>query len=330
MFGLRSLCTLLLALSVFAGVASAAQIDLRLDVQYTGAVPSAGGSWTLYARTDEFGLFSLQTPLVGVAATIDNELPRGRVNGSALDNAGFATFLSQATPSGRDLFAGQVVAPSGQEQGVFYGVGLFPNGSPDFPGQPGGTNSIGPEITSLTGLQGSPWATDDPLWSNGVTVASGSFAVGATPAFGSDLDSFSGSLLTSIGDINTPGDRTLDVAFTTLVVTNLVFGTATGDYNADGVVDAADYTVWRDTQGQSVTPLTGADGDGNGLIEVNDRLIWANNYGSTAAVASALAVPEPGTAMPLLTALLAFAATARGGLGAWRCPGNTKQPESIA
>ena len=26
-----------------------------------------------------------------------------------------------------------------------------------------------------------------------------------------------------------------------------------GDYNHDGVVDAADYTVWRDTYGQSVT-----------------------------------------------------------------------------
>ena len=26
-----------------------------------------------------------------------------------------------------------------------------------------------------------------------------------------------------------------------------------GDYNADGHVDAADYTIWRDTLGQSVT-----------------------------------------------------------------------------
>ena len=34
----------------------------------------------------------------------------------------------------------------------------------------------------------------------------------------------------------------------------------TGDYNGDGTVDAADYTVWRDTFGQEVDEGTGADG----------------------------------------------------------------------
>src|SRR5262249_46463761 len=37
-----------------------------------------------------------------------------------------------------------------------------------------------------------------------------------------------------------------------------------GDYNLDGVVDTADYSVWRDALYSIVTPYSGADGDGNG------------------------------------------------------------------
>ena len=38
-----------------------------------------------------------------------------------------------------------------------------------------------------------------------------------------------------------------------------------GDYNGDGVVDAADYTFWRDRVG-STTDLR-ADGNGNGVVD---------------------------------------------------------------
>ena len=37
-----------------------------------------------------------------------------------------------------------------------------------------------------------------------------------------------------------------------------------GDYNHNGIVDAADYNVWRDHLGQHVTPGTGADGVADG------------------------------------------------------------------
>lgn len=53
-----------------------------------------------------------------------------------------------------------------------------------------------------------------------------------------------------------------------------------GDHNFDGVVDAADYTVWRDGLGATHTP---ADADD-----------WIANYGAVAdPPASALQVPEP-------------------------------------
>lgn len=66
----------------------------------------------------------------------------------------------------------------------------------------------------------------------------------------------------------------------------------TGDYNGNGVVDAADYTLWRDTLGQSVPQGTGADGSNNGLIDQADYDFWAQQYGT--AVATSQTIPEPG------------------------------------
>ena len=51
-----------------------------------------------------------------------------------------------------------------------------------------------------------------------------------------------------------------------------------GDYNADGVVDNADYTVWRDSQGESGIGLP-ADGSGNGTVDQADFDIWKANFG---------------------------------------------------
>lgn len=53
-----------------------------------------------------------------------------------------------------------------------------------------------------------------------------------------------------------------------------------GDYNADGRVDAADYTVWRDMRGTPVTPYMSADGSGDGFVSDIDNGIWRVNYGS--------------------------------------------------
>jgi hypothetical protein len=68
----------------------------------------------------------------------------------------------------------------------------------------------------------------------------------------------------------------------------------TGDYNLNGIVDAADYTVWRDTIG-STTALD-ADGNQNGIVDSDDYDVWKSNFGqmtpSSGAGVSA-AVPEP-------------------------------------
>ena len=69
-----------------------------------------------------------------------------------------------------------------------------------------------------------------------------------------------------------------------------------GDYNGNGVVDAADYAVWRRTFGQSVVvPGSGADGDMSGDIGTADYGIWRTHFGAPipARAGSITAVPEP-------------------------------------
>jgi hypothetical protein len=80
----------------------------------------------------------------------------------------------------------------------------------------------------------------------------------------------------------------------------------TGDYNGDGVVDAADYTVWRDTLGQSVTPGSGADGDGDGTIDQGDYNTWVMHFGEQSpgsGQGASAAVPEPASWALLIVGL---------------------------
>lgn len=65
-----------------------------------------------------------------------------------------------------------------------------------------------------------------------------------------------------------------------------------GDFNGDNSVDAADYTVWQDLRGATVSAFGVADGSGNGVIDQADYTIWRQNYGMTAPPATAHRVME--------------------------------------
>lgn len=83
-----------------------------------------------------------------------------------------------------------------------------------------------------------------------------------------------------------------------LVQGNVIADTVTppvgidGDYNNDGMVDAADYTVWRDNLGTSaVLPNDTTPGS----VDAGDYTVWVNNFGQSSSASSASAVPEPTT-----------------------------------
>lgn len=73
-----------------------------------------------------------------------------------------------------------------------------------------------------------------------------------------------------------------------------------GDYNLNGVVDAADYTVWRDTLG-SVGDGLAADGNGDGMIDNSDWLVWATKFGNVLPSTPVTSVPEPSMGVLFLT-----------------------------
>jgi PEP-CTERM motif len=78
------------------------------------------------------------------------------------------------------------------------------------------------------------------------------------------------------------------------------------DYNHNGATDAADYVLWRHSQGQSGAGLA-ADGNDNHQIDSGDYNLWRLHFGETAgsgsgALANA-AVPEPTTLVLLMLAV---------------------------
>jgi hypothetical protein len=85
-----------------------------------------------------------------------------------------------------------------------------------------------------------------------------------------------------------------------------------GDYNVDGVVDAADYSVWRNHLG-SDTSLPNDDTAGVGD---DDYVRWKTHFGETpdagAGSLSALRVPEPATSLLALAGVFALVGLCRG------------------
>lgn len=108
------------------------------------------------------------------------------------------------------------------------------------------------------------------------TTASGAFSSIYVPGLGANLTWSDANLLTT-GELS--------------VVT---FDGLLGDFNDDGVVNAADYTVWRDNLGTSFN----LNGNGNnlagsaGLVDMADYQLWASNYGAVASMAAST-IPEP-------------------------------------
>jgi hypothetical protein len=82
-----------------------------------------------------------------------------------------------------------------------------------------------------------------------------------------------------------------------------------GDFNHDGVADAADFVVWRKTEDSSVPIGAWGDADRNGVVQVGDQSIWTSNFGMVndgGAGQGGSSVPEPSPFWLCAMGILAF------------------------
>ena len=99
-----------------------------------------------------------------------------------------------------------------------------------------------------------------------------------------------------------------------VTVTQLESDGLVGDYNEDGTVDAADYTVWRDQLGQNIKLPNEDPNTTPNMVTVDDYNVWKAAFGNTNAGSGAIAgaaVPEPASWLLLMIAASGAAACRR-------------------
>jgi len=125
---------------------------------------------------------------------------------------------------------------------------------------------------------------------------------GIVSAAGGIAGAFSAELLPALY-----GGLYFDVVYAPTTVSLLAAGVL-GDYNYSGVVDAADFTVWRNALGRTGAGLA-ADGNGDKVITQLDYDVWRMHFGATAGSGSAgsspTVVPEPATVLLALVGMFA-------------------------
>ena len=79
-----------------------------------------------------------------------------------------------------------------------------------------------------------------------------------------------------------------------------------GDFNGNHIVDAADYTLWRNNLGATEGSLLGGNGNGGVVDSTRTTTLWKLNFGMSngAGGAAGVAVPEPGSVALAVLALV--------------------------
>jgi hypothetical protein len=77
--------------------------------------------------------------------------------------------------------------------------------------------------------------------------------------------------------------------------------TVAGDYNHNGTIDAADYTVWRDVLGSAAN--LAADGNDTHIVDPGDYIAWKAHFGMSGGAAAARSfISEPASLIMLVLA----------------------------
>lgn len=150
--------------------------------------------------------------------------------------------------------------------------------------------SIKPNGEAYSELVFDEWWTDE-------TIATDDEGIATTRGFKGDY-----LVTATVGDETNEVEAVITTDGASIIVTLALLQ---GDYNEDGKVDAADYTVWRDSFGSTAvsTERLAADGNNNGTIDAADYEIWQANFGASLEAETSSTVPEPSGGVLMLFAM---------------------------
>jgi hypothetical protein len=293
--------------------------DEYIGFNGTGTFAQSGGTNTLNGSSSLF--LAAQSGSTGSYTLNSGSLIASNIhiggNGLSSGGTGTFTFNSPATlnVSGSIfIYAGGTLAGNGTTSAsVFNGGTIDPGSSPS-------TLAIGALTTQAEGkiqidLAGTtPGTQYDQLHVTGALTLAGtlqvSLAGGFTPAAGNSFDVLDwGTLTGTFNTITLPALSSelawnISQLYTTGVLSVTSVGVP-GDYNNNGLVDAADYVVWRKNQG-TTNPLPNDPIGGTIGSAQYDQ--WRSHFGQTAGsgagVSTNATVPEPAMLVMLIMAAL--------------------------
>lgn len=140
-------------------------------------------------------------------------------------------------------------------------------------------------------------------------LTAGSLAVGSYTLFDGDANT-SYTLGAGVALVGLDGySGTLSVSGDDVVLDLAVAAGIPGDFNSDGAVDAADYTLFRDNLGVATT-LPNDAGLGSPITAAHYTL-WTSFYGTTSSSTASAAVPEPGSILLLVAGAVVYGSRRR-------------------
>ena len=264
---------------------------------------------------------TITLPGDGIPTSEGGDNSDGLINNGDLNLIGSTVEGDVHSPAGSNTFVGGLgvvfnglVSGGGNFPGVgavTFNGGYAPGDSPASV-ELGGDVNFGSGNTLFVELGGTTQGSFDQLLVSDEVSLSGSLEITTIDNFPPTLgDTF--EIITATGGVTGEFDNVTlpgagyELRYSPTAVTVIATSGLAGDYNNDGIVDAADYTVWRNALTAGATELL--NDSTPGTVDESDFSYWRAHFGqslgSGAGADENAAVPEPASALLLMLGIIA-------------------------